>query len=63
MQLDDLEKESITTANRIGIVKGQHLYDDGYDFDEMNPEIAKMFGMIKGERDIENISNFDDMRR
>lgn len=30
-------------ANRIGIAKGQDLYDDDYDFDEMNPQIAKMF--------------------
>ena len=30
-------------VNRIGIIKGQDLYDDEYDFDEMNPEIAKMF--------------------
>lgn len=28
---------------RIGIAKGQNLYDDEYDFDEMNPEISKMF--------------------
>ena len=30
-------------ANRIGIAEGQDLYDDNYDFDEMNLEIAKMF--------------------
>jgi len=28
---------------RIGIAKGMDLYDDDYDIDEMNPEIAKMF--------------------
>lgn len=36
-----------TVANRIGIAKGQDLYDDEYDFDEMNPEIAKMFGVTE----------------
>ena len=30
-------------ANRIGIAKGQDLYDEDYDFDEMNPDIEKMF--------------------
>lgn len=28
-------------TKRIGIARGQNLYDDDYDFDEMNPEIAK----------------------
>lgn len=42
MQPDPIEKTVI--SNRIGIAKGQKLYDDDYDFDEMNPEIAKMFG-------------------
>ena len=31
-------------TKRVGIARGQNLYDDDYDFDEMNPEIAKMFG-------------------
>ena len=26
-------------TKRIGIARGQNLYDDDYDFDEMNPEI------------------------
>ncbi|MBD5507468.1 MAG: hypothetical protein HDR05_05340 [Lachnospiraceae bacterium] len=30
-------------ASRIGIAKGQDLYNDDYDFDEMNPEIEKIF--------------------
>lgn len=30
-------------ASRIGIAKGQDLYDDDYDFDEMNPKIEKIF--------------------
>lgn len=30
---------------RIGIAKGQKLYDD-YDFDEMNDDIASMFGVM-----------------
>ena len=29
--------------NRIGIARGQDLYDADYDFDEMNSEIEKMF--------------------
>lgn len=29
------------------IAKGQKLYDDSYDFDEMNPEIDKMFGVVE----------------
>lgn len=44
MQPDSIEKENTMISNRIGIAKGQKLYDDGYDFDEMNPEIEKMFG-------------------
>lgn len=44
MQADFTEKKKVVTSKRIGIAKGQHLYDDEYDFDEMNPEIEKMFG-------------------
>ncbi|MDE5939630.1 MAG: hypothetical protein K2H37_11165 [Lachnospiraceae bacterium] len=44
MQSDSEEKNSATISKRIGIAKGQHLYDDDYDFDEMNSEIALMFG-------------------
>ena len=33
---------SENVINRIGIARGQDLYDD-YDFDEMNPQIEKMF--------------------
>lgn len=35
-------KKDAVIANRIGIAKGQPLYDE-YDFDEMNSKIAKMF--------------------
>lgn len=42
MQPETTEKGTIT--KRVGIAKGQDLYDDDYDFDEMNPEIEKMFG-------------------
>lgn len=38
-----MDMKTTVTANRIGIVRGQDLYDDEYDFDEMNPEIAEMF--------------------
>ncbi|MCX4298705.1 MAG: hypothetical protein OSJ73_17010 [Lachnospiraceae bacterium] len=44
MQSDSEEKNSVAISKRIGIAKGQHLYDDDYDFDEMNSEIALMFG-------------------
>lgn len=44
MQSDTAEKKKAVISKRIGIAKGQDLYDDDYDFDEMNPEIEKMFG-------------------
>lgn len=44
MQPRSIEKEKAIIPDRIGIAKGQKLYDDDYDFDEMNPEIEKMFG-------------------
>ena len=44
MQSDFTEKKNAVPSKRIGIAKGQDLYDDDYDFDEMNPEIEKMFG-------------------
>lgn len=47
MQPETDEKKDIAVAERIGIAKGQNLYDDDYDFDEMNPEIAKMFGVLE----------------
>lgn len=39
-------ENGIAASKRIGIAKGQKLYEDDYDFDEMNPEIEKMFGGI-----------------
>lgn len=44
MQSDPTEKRAVPVSKRIGIAKGQDLYEDDYDFDEMNPEIAKLFG-------------------
>ncbi len=44
MQSDSTEKRAALVSKRIGIAKGQNLYEDDYDFDEMNPEIAKLFG-------------------
>ena len=44
---DTVKKKASVTPNRIGIARGQDLYDDEYDFDEMNPEIAKMFGVAE----------------
>ena len=45
MQPGSVEEKTHLTSNRIGIAKGQDLYDD--DFDETNPEIEKMFGWIE----------------
>lgn len=47
MQPKITEKKEEIISSRIGIAKGQDLYDDEYDFDEMNSEIAKMFGVIE----------------
>lgn len=44
MQPMPIKKEKDVIPERIGIAKGQKLYDDEYDLDEMNPEIARMFG-------------------
>ena len=44
MKSDFSEKEIKMNAKRIGIAKGKDLYDHDYDFDEMNHEIAAMFG-------------------
>lgn len=47
MQPDITQEKTVVHSKRIGIAKGQDLYDDDYDFDEMNPEIAEMFGVTK----------------
>ena len=44
---DTVKKGETVVSKRIGIAKGQKLYDDSYDFDEMNPEIARMFGVAE----------------
>ncbi len=44
MQPAEIKKEEIVSS-RIGIAKGQDLYEDDYDLDELNPVIAKMFGV------------------
>lgn len=44
MQSDFIENKITTDCKRIGIAKGADLYDHDYDFDEMNHEIATMFG-------------------
>lgn len=38
--------DSYSDLKRIGVAKGEKLYDDDYDFDEMNDDIVKMFGVI-----------------
>lgn len=45
MQSDVVTGKTTDITSRIGIAKGQDLYDDEYDFDKMNPKIAKMFEM------------------
>jgi len=47
MLTDTVKKGETVVPKRIGIAKGQKLYDDSYDFDEMNPEIARMFGVAE----------------
>ena len=46
-QPDAAKGKTAVITSRIGIAKGQDLYDNEYDFDEMNPEIAKMFEATK----------------
>lgn len=45
LQTAEVHKRGAVVSKRIGIVKGQKLYDDSYDFDEMNPEVARVFGV------------------
>ncbi len=45
MQPEMIETNHIN-SKRIGVAKGEELYDDDYDFDEMNDDIAKMFGVM-----------------
>ena len=40
----EISTKDMIVQKRIGIAKGQDLYDDDYDLDELNPEIAEMFG-------------------
>jgi hypothetical protein len=37
-------KKGTSTQQRIGIKDGKKLYADGYDFDEMNEQIADWLG-------------------
>ena len=42
-------KDDITVVSsnrRIGVLKGKRIFAPGYDFDEDNEEIAKLFGEI-----------------
>ena len=45
MQPEEQDEKELD-FRRIGVAKGQKLYDDDYDFDEMNDDIAKMFGVM-----------------
>lgn len=47
MQPDLLRKKPAVIARRVGVASGRDLYDDDYDLDEMNPEIAKIFGVTE----------------
>ena len=46
MKTEQSDSENIV-QRRIGIAKGQDLYDDNFDLDELNPEIEKMFGVAE----------------
>lgn len=48
MKPANVEKATNNKANirKIGIFEHEDLYDEDYDFDECNEEIAKMFGEI-----------------
>ena len=43
----EMPKNDDIVRRRIGIAKGQDLYDDDYDLDELNQEIAEMFGVAE----------------
>ena len=47
MQSDSSERETKMNPKRIGIAKGQNLYDNDYYFYEMNHEIAVMVGGVE----------------
>jgi uncharacterized protein (DUF2225 family) len=38
------QMKEISSSQRIGIKAGEKMYADGYDFDEMNDQIADWFG-------------------
>jgi uncharacterized protein (DUF2225 family) len=38
------QMKEISSPQRIGIKDGEKMYADGYDFDEMNDQIADWFG-------------------
>ncbi len=41
---DDIAE--VSSNRRIGVLKGKRIFAPGYDFDEDNEEIAKLFGEI-----------------
>lgn len=50
LPLDHQEKASVSSEQqgklrRLGSLRGQKLISEGYDIDESNDEIAKMFGV------------------
>lgn len=50
LPLDHQEKVSVSSEQqgklrRLGSLRGQKLISEGYDIDESNDEIAKMFGV------------------
>lgn len=42
MQPEVKENKDMVNTKRIGIARGQNLYDDDYDFDELNPSLAQL---------------------
>lgn len=49
MKPENFLNDNVTAAScdrRIGVLKGKRIFAPGYDFDEDNEEIAKLFGEI-----------------
>ncbi len=42
MQPEVKENKDMVNTKRIGIARGQNLYDDDYNFDELNPSLAQL---------------------
>jgi hypothetical protein len=45
-------KKTSSSPQRIGVKEGKKMYADGYDFDEMNDQIADRFGWLPAEKPV-----------